>query len=258
MATSFKGFRIKSFKKYQPIVSLKKVCLSFGKRNILNNINFNIPAGVSGLLGPNGAGKSSIFNLISGLLKPNSGSIYFGNTNATEYPIYLRTRMYHLGMVPQSGGTFSSLTITENLRCIGEVLIDNKRELDSKINYLIDKFKLGAVKDIKVQNLSGGEKRKTTIAAALLGDPKVLLCDEPFSQLDVLTIQMLQEIICDLQKDYPSMAIVVADHQPRELLAICDRAFILSNQTIIAEGSPNSLLRNQEARKHYFGHDWQY
>ena len=87
MATSFKGFRIKSFKKYQPIVSLKKVYLSFGKRNILNNINFNIPAGVSGLLGPNGAGKSSIFNLFSGLLKPNSGTKYFGNTNATEYPI---------------------------------------------------------------------------------------------------------------------------------------------------------------------------
>ena len=166
--------------------------------------------------------------------------------------------MYNLGLVPQTGGTFGSLTLMENLRCIGEVLINNKRELDSKINYLIDKFKLGEVKDIRVNNLSGGERRKTTIAAALLGDPKVLLCDEPFSQLDVLTIQMLQEIICELQRDYPSMAIVVADHQPRELLAICDRAFILSNHTIVAEGSPSSLLQSKAAREHYFGHDWQY
>lgn len=248
-----KRFRIKSFKKQKPVVSLNNVSLSFGDRNILKNISFNIEPGIYGLLGPNGSGKSTLFNLITGNLKPDSGSIYFGETIATDIPIYLRTRMFNIGFVPQIGGIFHSLTLLDNLKCIGEILIKDKREMDSKINYLINKFDLDDIKNIKATNLSGGEKRKTAIAAALLGDPNIILLDEPFAALDILTIQMLQKIIVDLQVEHHSMCVLLADHQPRELLAVCDKALILSNSHIVAKGSPNELLNNVHARKHYFG-----
>ena len=124
-----KRFRIKSFKKQKPVVSLNNVSLSFGDRNILKNISFNIEPGIYGLLGPNGSGKSTLFNLITGNLKPDSGSIHFGETIATDIPIYLRTRMFNIGFVPQIGGIFHSLTLLDNLKCIGEILIKDKREI---------------------------------------------------------------------------------------------------------------------------------
>ena len=191
-----KKFRIKSFKKQKPIVSLKKISVSFGKRQILDNINFEVNQGqILGLLGPNGVGKSTIFNLITGLIKPAYGAILFNGINVTNYPIYERTTKFKIGFCPQYGGFFSDLTLHENLKCVGEVLIKDDRIRNEKINKLISKFELDSVRDIKAKLLSGGQRKKCVIALALLGDPQILLLDEPYSALDLLTIKMLQEII---------------------------------------------------------------
>ena len=249
-----KKFRIKSFKNKKPIVSLNKISLSYDKRQILDNISFNLTSGeMVGLLGPNGAGKSTIFNILMGLVKPNYGKILFNNQDVTNFPIYLRSRKFKIGYVPQYGGYFHDLTLIENLKAVGEIIIKNERERYSKINKLISKFALDNVQEVKAKFLSGGQKRKLVISMALLGDPIILLCDEIFAALDVLTIQMLKEILVNLQKENSQMCIVICEHQAIELLSIVDRALILSECKIIAEGSPSDLLKNEKAKTQYFG-----
>ena len=254
-----KKFRIKSFKKQKPIVSLKKISLTYGKRQILDNINFEVNEGqILGLLGPNGVGKSTIFNIITGLIKPAYGSIIFNGTDATNYPIYERTRKFKIGFCPQYGGFFSDLTLHENLKCVGEVLIDDDRIRTEKINHLISKFELDSVIDIKAKLLSGGQRKKCVIALALLGDPQILLLDEPYSALDLLTIKMLQEIIVNLQTENPKISIIICDHAARDILAVADSSIILSNGKVIAQGTPTELMNNVNARSQYFGDSFKF
>ena len=249
-----KKFRIKSFKSQKSVVYIKNISLSFGKRQILDDISFKVnPGQVLGLLGPNGVGKSTIFNLITGLIKPNFGSVYFNDTDATNYPIYERTTKFKIGYCPQYGGFFSDLTLLENLKCIGEILIKDQRERSEKINQLIAKFELDALRDVKVRFLSGGQKKKCVIALALLSNPQILLLDEPYAALDLLTIKMLQEIIVNLQTENPKMSIIICDHAARDILAVADSSIILSNGKVIAQGTPSELLNNVGARTHYFG-----
>ena len=253
-----KKFRIKSFKNPQPIISLENVSLSFGNRKILDNISFKINSGqILGMLGPNGVGKSTIFNLITGLIKPNYGKIKIGGTDVVDYPIYLRTTKFALGYVPQYGGFFSDLTLHENLKAIAQIVINDKNLINHKIDQLISKFELDAIRDIKAKFLSGGQKKKLVIALALLSDPKVLLLDEPFAALDVLTIKMLQEIIVNLQTEH-NITICICDHQARDLLSCVDVAVILSNCKIVAQGSPNDLVNNVEAKNAYFGDSFKF
>ena len=158
-----KKFRIKSFKQQKPLVSLKKISLSYGKRQILDNVSFNINRGeILGMLGPNGVGKSTIFHLITGLIKPDYGSLIFNNINATNYPIYLRTTKFQIGYVPQQGGYFHDLTLADNLKAIAEILIKDSKERNQRINDLIAKFELDSVRHVKAKFLSGGQKKKLT------------------------------------------------------------------------------------------------
>ena len=252
--TLIKSFRIKSFKKNIQIVNFKNVTLSYGKRKILNNINLDIyPGEILGLLGPNGVGKSTLFNLLIGLIKPDSGQIFIDSTNVNDFPIYLRTRKFKIGYVPQYGGYFHDLTLIENFNAISEIVIKDKRKRPSIIKDLIYKFELDDVKEIKAKFLSGGQRRKLVICLALLGDPKILLCDEIFAALDVLSIHMLKEILVTLQKEQPKISIIICEHQARELLSIVDRAMILSKGKIIAKGTPSELVNNSNARAEYFG-----
>lgn len=248
-----KKFRIKSFKKKKPLLSFNNVSLSFGERKILEDVSFKISEGeILGLLGPNGVGKSTIFNLITGLIKPDYGSIFFDSTNATNFPIYIRATKFKIGYVPQHGGYFHDMTLLENLKAIGEILVKNEKERISKIDKLIAKFELDAVKNIKASILSGGQKKKLVIAMALLSDPKILLLDECFAALDVLTIKMLQQVIVNLQTEN-NIGICICDHQARDLLSCVDFAIILSNCKIIAKGSPSELVNNDSAKNAYFG-----
>ena len=254
-----KKFRIKYFKKQKPIVSLKKISLSFANRQVLDNISFEVNQGqILGLLGPNGVGKSTIFNLITGLIKPAYGTILFNGINVTNYPIYERTKKFKIGFCPQYGGFFADLTLYENLKCVGEILIEDERIRNEKINKLISKFELDSVRDIKTKLLSGGQRKKCVIALALLGDPQILLLDEPYSALDLLTIKMLQEIIVNLQTENPKISIIICDHAARDILAVADSSIILSNGKVIAQGTPSQLMSNDTARSHYFGDSFKF
>ena len=253
-----KKFRIKSYKQPNSIISFENVSLSYGNRLILDNINFKINEGeIFGMLGPNGVGKSTIFNLITGLIKPDSGKIKINNTNVLDFPIYLRTKKFKVGYVPQYGGFFSDLTLYQNLKAIAEIVINNKNIEETKINELISKFELENLVNIKAKFLSGGQKKKLVIALSLLSDPGVLLLDECFAALDVLTIKMLQEIIVNLQNE-KKITICICDHQARDLLACVDIAMILSNCKIIAEGSPSELVNNIDAKSAYFGESFSF
>ncbi len=248
-----KKFRIKSFKSQNTIIEFENVSLAYGDRLILDNINFKINEGqIFGMLGPNGVGKSTIFNLITGLINPKNGKVKIANENATKYPVYLRTKKFKVGYVPQYGGFFNDLSLNDNLKAISEIVIENKKDRIERINYLISKFELDNLKDIKAKFLSGGQKKKLVIALSLLSSPKVLLLDECFAALDVLTIKMLQEIIVNLQRDN-NITICICDHQARDLLACVDVAMILSNGKIIAQDTPSNLVKNINAKNAYFG-----
>lgn len=248
-----KKFRIKLFKEINSVIEFENISLSYGNRLILDNINFKINEGqIFGMLGPNGVGKSTIFNLITGLIKPLSGKIKIFGEDVTNFPIYLRARKFKIGYVPQHGGFFNDLSLGDNLQAIGEIVIKDKNSMKKKIEYLLNKFDLNNINDIKAKYLSGGQKKKLVIALSLLSDPKVLLLDECFAALDVLTIKMLQEIIVSLQQEN-QITICICDHQARDLLACVDAAMILNNCKIIAQDTPANLVKNINAQNAYFG-----
>tara|TARA_B100000989_G_scaffold5872_1_gene4102 strand:+ start:2284 stop:3060 length:777 start_codon:yes stop_codon:yes gene_type:complete len=248
-----KKFRIKNFKKKKELLRLEKISLHFGKRKILENLTFNLSQGeILGLLGPNGVGKSTIFNIIIGLLRPNYGSIFIEGKNVINETIFNRTKKYRIGFVPQNGGYFHDLTLRENLKAISEIVIKDKKLRDEKINLLISKFELEALQNIKAEFLSGGQKKRLVISLALMSDPKILLLDEPFAALDIMTIKNLQQIIVDLQM-HNNISIILCDHQARDLLTCVDLAIVLSNGKVIAKDTPNNLIRNIDAQNAYFG-----
>jgi len=253
-----KKFRIKSFKKIKSIIEFDNVTLAYGNRVILDNISFKINEGqIFGMLGPNGVGKSTIFNLITGLINPKYGKIKIDGEDVSKYPIYLRTKKFKVGYVPQYGGFFSDLTLHDNLKAISEIVVEDKNLRQERINYLISKFELENIKNIKAKFLSGGQKKKLVISLSLLSDPKVLLLDECFAALDVLTIKMLQEIIVNLQQEN-QITICICDHQARDLLACVDVAMILSNCKIIAQDTPSNLVKDINAKNAYFGNSFKF
>ncbi len=253
-----KKFRIKSFKNINNIIEFENISLAYGNRLILDNISFKINEGqIFGMLGPNGVGKSTIFNLLTGLISPKSGKIKIAGEDATKYPVYLRTKKFKVGYVPQYGGYFNDLSLLDNLRAISEVAIENKNLRAERINYLISRFELDNLKDIKAKFLSGGQKKKLVIALSLLSSPKVLLLDECFAALDVLTIKMLQEIIVNLQQEN-QITICICDHQARDLLACVDIAMILSEGRIVAQDTPSNLVKDINAKNAYFGDSFKF
>ena len=253
-----KKFRIKSFKKKNSIIEFENISLAYGNRLILDNISFKINEGqIFGMLGPNGVGKSTIFNLITGLINPNNGKIKITGEDVTQYPVYLRTKKFKVGYVPQHGGYFNDLTLHDNLKAISEIVSDNKNLMKERINFLISRFELENIKEIKAKFLSGGQKKKLVIALSLLSEPRVLLLDECFAALDVLTIKMLQEIIVNLQQEN-KITICICDHQARDLLACVDIAMILSNCKIVAQDTPSNLVTNINAKNAYFGDSFKF
>ena len=254
-----KKFRIISYKKEKSYISLENISVSFKKNHqILDNVSLNIPKGqILGLLGPNGAGKSTLMNVISGLIKPNYGKIKINNNDITDLPIYVRTKKFKISIIPQFGGLFASLTTEQNIRAVAEILIKDKSFINFKINELISKFELDSVKKIEAKYLSGGQKRRLVIAMGLISKPDIILMDEPLAALDPQTIQMLQNTIVKLQTDL-NLTIIITDHQARDLLAICDKAIILSNSQIVASGTPNDLIKDESANKFYFGTNFQF
>ena len=249
-----KRFRIKTFKKEINKISLKKISLSFNKVQVLDNISLNIrQSEIAGLLGPNGSGKSTLFNIICGILKPNYGDVIINGVNVNQIPVYERVLNYGISLIPQTGGTFSGLSCIENLKAISEIVIKNQNERSFRIEKMISKFELDAVKNTKAKHLSGGQRKKVSIAMSLMSNPKIILMDEPFQGLDIMSTRDLQETIVNLQTDDNTRCCIISDHAARDLLAISDRAIILANKKIIAQGTPSELIDDRNARNLYFG-----
>ncbi len=251
-----KKFRIKSFKEREVLVELKNISMFYNKRQILNNLSIKINRQeVLGMLGPNGVGKSTIFHIITGLKDPGYGKVFINGIDCTNLPIYDRATRFKLGYVPQYGGFIQDLNLLDNLKLVGEIHIKEKNLRQTKIDKIISQFEFEPLLKIKSKHLSGGQKKKLVIAMALINDPKILLLDEPFAALDILTIKMLQEIIVNLQT-IENITIVVCDHQARDLLSCVDRAIVLSSGKIIASGSPNEIIKDTSAKSAYFGDEF--
>ena len=251
-----KKFRIKSFKEMETLVELKNISMFYNKRQILNNLSIIINRQeVLGMLGPNGVGKSTIFHIITGLRDPSYGKVFINSIDCTNLPIYDRATRFKLGYVPQYGGFIQDLNLLDNLKLVGEIHIKEKNLRQTKIDKIISQFEFEPLLKIKSKHLSGGQKKKLVIAMALINDPKILLLDEPFAALDILTIKMLQEIIVNLQT-IENITVVVCDHQARDLLSCVDRAIVLSSGKIIASGSPNEIIKDTSAKSAYFGDEF--
>ena len=258
MSSNIKKFRIKSYKKNNAILKLEKISLKFGKKTILDSLNLDLNNGqILGLLGPNGSGKTTLFNLITGLISPDYGSIYINSEKINKIPIYERTLKYKLGIVPQYGGYFHDMTVYENLNAVAEISIEDVSERSQKVNSLISKFELDPIRDIKANLLSGGQKKKLVIAIALISDPKILLLDEPFAALDVMTIKILQDIIVGLQS-FNNISIILCDHQAADLLRCVDSAAIIHNGRVVAQDTPSNLINDVVARNTYFGESFKF
>ena len=251
-----KKFRIKKFKDKNSILKLEKISMFFNKRQILNDLTLNInKQEILGMLGPNGVGKSTIFHIITGLKDPSFGKVLINNIDCTNIPIYERATKFKLGYVPQYGGFIQDLTLLDNLNLVGEIHIKEKDLRKAKIEKIISQFEFDPLLKIKSKHLSGGQKKKLVISMSLINDPNILLLDEPFAALDILTIKMLQEIIVNLQS-LEQITVVVCDHQARDLLSCVDRAIVLSDGKIIASGSPDEIVKDTSARNAYFGDEF--
>lgn len=251
-----KKFRIKKFKDNKTVLELKKVSMFYNKRQILNNLNLTInKKEILGMLGPNGVGKSTIFHIITGLKDPSFGKVLINGFDCTKLPIYERATKFKIGYVPQYGGLFQDLSLLENLNLVGEIHIKENELRKNKIDKIISQFEFDPLLKIKAKHLSGGQKKKLVIGMALINDPTILLLDEPFAALDILTIKMLQEIIVNLQY-LENITVVICDHQARDLLSCVDRAIVLSNGKIIASGSPDEIIQDSSAKSVYFGDEF--
>ena len=248
-----KKFRIKSFKEEKPIIELKNLTISYSNRQIVEQLNLGIQKSeICGLLGPNGAGKSSIYHSILGLVKPTFGKIIIDGIDATNIPTHQRCSKFGISWVPQYGGSWSDLTVFDNLMAIAELHIKNNEERLSKVNNLIRKFELQNVVKLKSKILSGGQVRKLTLAMAMVKNTKILILDEPFAALDPQSVKMIQQIIVSLQM-FEKISVSISDHSSRDLLSCVDKAMVLSEGKIVAIGTPQELIKNTRAIEAYFG-----
>ena len=248
-----KKFRIIKFKS-KPILSAKSIAKSFEDRVILRKIDIHLNKGeMLGLLGSNGAGKSTFMNIVLGVLKSDYGDIFLGNTKLTTLAIHERAKL-GLAFLPQQSSIFRGLTVYENLLAIAQIAKKKKNEQLEIVERLMSEFSITHIKDVKATALSGGEVRRVEIARCLVNNPSVLLLDEPFAGVDLLAMQDIKGLLLKLQKR--GCAVLVTDHNASQLLSIVDRAYVIANGNIVANGSPRQIVNAAEAKKLYFGEDF--
>jgi lipopolysaccharide export system ATP-binding protein len=223
----------------------------YGGRKVVNNVSLSLKKGeIVGLLGPNGAGKTTTFYMITGLIMPRSGSIFFNNSNITEKPMYERARM-GIGYLPQEPSVFRKLSVVENIRAILEFTDLSKKEQEYRADELMDELKISHIRDSMGQSLSGGERRRVEIARAICTNPHFLLLDEPFAGVDPIAVADIQEIIAELRGK--GLGILITDHNVRETLQITDRAYVMNTGEILVEGDAEFISNDEKARKIYLG-----
>jgi len=233
------------------ILHSEKLVKRYRKRTVVNEVSINVRQGeIVGLLGPNGAGKTTTFYMMVGLVKPNAGNIFLNETNITRKPMYKRARM-GVGYLAQEASVFRNLTVRQNLESILQFFTMPKNEIRERVNKLIEEFGLQKVVNSKGYALSGGERRRTEIARALVTEPKFILLDEPFAGVDPIAVEDIQEIVAQLTEQ--NIGILITDHNVHETLAITDRAYLMFEGNILMEGTADVLAENEDARKLYLG-----
>ncbi len=228
---------------------------SFHRRKVVNAVSVEIDGGeVVGLLGPNGAGKTTIFYMIVGLLHPNGGRIYLNDEEITSYPMYLRARK-GIGYLPQEPSVFRKLTVEDNLMAILETLPLSRKEKQQRLEALLNELGLSSLRKQKAYSLSGGERRRVEITRALVLSPSFILLDEPFAGIDPIAVLDIQTIVRQLKSK--GIGIIITDHNVRETLGVCDRAYILSEGNLLESGTPEEIARSPRAKKVYLGDGFQ-
>jgi len=226
----------------------------YNKRKVVNGIDLAIsPGEVVGLLGPNGAGKTTTFYMIVGLIKPDGGEIFLNGEDISRYPMYMRARK-GLNYLPQEPSIFRKLTVEENILAILETLDISDGERRERLKELLGELDLTALAKNHAYSLSGGERRRVEITRALVTSPKYILLDEPFAGIDPLAVADIQKIIEKLKNK--GIGIIISDHNVRETLSCCDRAYIVNEGSILVHGAPEVITQSELARKFYFGEDF--
>ena len=228
----------------------------FKNRQVVKNVSLDINSGeVVGLLGPNGAGKTTSFYMIVGIIAADDGSIVLDGQEMRHLPIHVRAQR-GLGYLPQEASIFRKMTVRENIQAILEISGHNKQEIANEVNRLLDDLNIGHIKDSPAVALSGGERRRVEIARVLATKPRFILLDEPFAGVDPIAVIDIQNIIAFLKER--GIGVLITDHNVRETLRICDRAYIISEGSVLATGLPEELVQNERVREVYLGENFDY
>ena len=229
-------------------INLRKI---YGDREVVKGISIKVNRGeVVGLLGPNGAGKTTTFYMITGMIRPNKGIVKLNGTDITNLPMYKRAR-YGIGYLAQESSVFTKLSVEDNLRLVLEMTTLTKDEQTQRLEKLLDDFSINHIRKNKAFNMSGGERRRTEIARALVMEPNFILLDEPFSGIDPIAVEDIQKIIFDLKSR--NIGVLITDHNVRETLSITDRSYLLYEGNILKSGSAREMTEDEEARRLYLG-----
>ena len=238
----------------EPILETRGLVKIYGKRRVVDGVDFEVyPGEIVGLLGPNGAGKTTSFRMTCGMIEPNDGTVRLSGIDVTGWPMYLRARDGGMGYLAQDESVFRKLSVQNNLLGVMEMLKMPRRRRYARCKQLLEQFDITRLRKNRAGSLSGGERRRLEIARALVSDPKIILLDEPFTGIDPVTIDSIQEIIRQLRRD--GIAILITDHQVRETLQITDRSYVIRQGKVLCHGTPTEVLANEDARKYYFGED---
>ena len=236
-------------------LSAKHLKKAYKKKVVLKDVSINVDSGeVVGLLGPNGAGKTTCFYMVVGLISCDSGNICLDNEDITDAPMHIRARK-GIGYLAQEASIFRKLTVEENILAVLEVRKDlSKQERNKKLESLLSDFQINHVRDSLGISLSGGERRRAEIARALATEPSFILLDEPFAGIDPISVLEIQKIVTHLTDR--GIGVLITDHNVRDTLTICDRAYILSEGTILAAGAPKDIVANQKVKEVYLGENF--
>jgi len=233
------------------LLETKGLTKRYDERIVVNSADINVRRSeIVGLLGPNGAGKTTTFYMITGLIRPDEGSIIFDNQDITRYPMHVRARC-GIGYLAQEPSVFRKLTVEENIMAILETINISRQERDERLVKLLDELKISHLAKSKAYTLSGGERRRLEITRALVTNPLFILLDEPFSGIDPIAVFECQQIIGYLKKK--GLGVLLTDHNVRETLAVTDRSYIMAEGKILISGTAEELTTNPEARKIYLG-----
>ncbi len=235
------------------LLEAKGLCKSYKERKVVDTVNLTVRSGeIVGLLGPNGAGKTTSFYMVAGLVRPDEGTVNFCGRDVSGLPMHIRARL-GMGYLPQEESIFRKLTVEENLMSILETRKDlNRKEQKAKADELLERFNITKLRKSQAIQLSGGEKRRLTIARALASNPKLLMLDEPFAGVDPIAVQDIQHIVASL-RETDGLSILITDHNVRETLGIVDRAYILFEGHVIKEGNAQEIAQDPKTRKIYLG-----